>query len=367
MWGFLFFSSLLLVVACDNSAPKTERVIKPEKPTPNFTKFSNTTEQRFVHYFDSLGKRGGFNGVLLANRADSLFKHKYGSPKLGIKDSFSFDDVFQLASVSKPITAFGFLRLLEQREIEIHTPIKEILPLFSDKRVTFYQLLTHTSGLGNYIYMTDSLWSNPDSMISNSEIRCYFEEDLIPAYHTPGKTFDYCNSNFVLIAVLIEEISGQPFRQYMNENVFGPLSMINTHFIDPKEKSCIEYEVDGHYPNGEKKYPFYLNGAIGDKGLYSSVNDLFKFYQELQNPTLLSDSLLLLSMKSHVKTGHASFYGLGWRSKTLGTDNLVFHNGWWRGFRTYFWFNHDRSKCFIALTNSIRGGYLKQEGIWNLF
>ena len=215
--------------------------------------------------------------------------------------------------------------------------------------------------------MTDSLWANPDSMISNNEIRCYFEDDLIPVYHPPGKTFDYCNSNFVIIAILIEEISGKPFRQYMHENVFKPLDMLNTHYIDPKDKNCLEYNVYGHYPNGEKKYPFYLNGAVGDKGLYSSVNDLFKFYQELQNPSLLSDSLLLLSMDGHVRAGHGSFYGLGWRSKPLNDDKLVYHNGWWRGFRTYFWFNKDRSKCFIALTNTIRGGYLNQEQIWNLF
>lgn len=358
---------LLTAVACNESGSKPQAQPKPEKLVPNVFEFSESTEKRLVHYFDSLGARRGFNGVLLANLADSVLRHKYGSPKLGTQDTFSFDDVFQLASVSKPITAFGFLCLVEKKGIDLHSPVQQYLPLFKDDRVTLYHLLTHTSGLGNYIYMTDSLWANPDSMISNDEIRCYFEDDLIPAYHIPGRTFDYCNSNFVMIAILMEEISGIPFRQYMNEQVFEPLGMFNTHFIDPQDKNCLEYKVYGHYPNGDKKYPFYLNGAVGDKGLYSSVNDLFKFYQELQNPTVISDSLLRLSTDGHVRAGHGTFYGLGWRSKDLGDDHLVYHNGWWRGFRTYFWFNQDRSKSFVALTNSIRGGYLKQQEIWNLY
>lgn len=368
IWGFFFLViSLVGISACKNEATKEVVVNEEIQTQPLETAFSTKTIAQITSYFDSLSRYQHFNGVALFYHSDSIFKYKHGSPRLGKKDTFQFDDAFQLASVSKPITAFGLLHLLEEQHISVQTPVADILPLFTNKEITLFQLLTHTSGIGNYLYMTDSLWANPDSIITNAEVQCYFEEDLIPTYHPPGKTYDYCNSNYALIASVIEEISGRYFSDYMHDEIFSPIGMKNSGYMNPREKTCLDYRVYGHYPNGDKKYPFYLNGVVGDKGLYSSVNDLFLFYQQLQNPTLVTDSLLQLAMSPLVAANHETHYGFGWRSKQIDTERLVFHNGWWRGFRTYFWFNQEKTKCVIVLTNTIRGGYLHQDEVWDLF
>jgi CubicO group peptidase (beta-lactamase class C family) len=368
IWGFFFLAVFVIGgLSCKNEASRRAEVIEVIEHEPSEIAFSTSTNARITSYFDSLSRYQHFNGVALFYHSDSIFRYKNGSPRIAEKDTFQFDDAFQLASVSKPITAFGLLHLLEQQHISVQTPVADILPLFSNKEITLFQLLTHTSGIGNYLYMTDSLWANPDSIITNAEVQCYFEEDLIPTYHSPGKTYDYCNSNYALIASIIEQISGRFFADYMRDEIFSPIGMINSDYMNPKEKTCLDYKVYGHYPSGDKKYPFYLNGVVGDKGLYSSVNDLFLFYQQLQNPTLVSDSLLQLAMSPLVAANHHTHYGLGWRSKQIETDRLVFHNGWWRGFRTYFWFNQEKTKCVIVLTNTIKGGYLHQEEVWDLF
>jgi len=98
------------------------------------------------------------------------------------------------------------------------------------------------------------------------------------------------------------------------------------------------------------------------------VFDLYKLFEELKQPTLIEKELLDEAMSIEAKTGVDSYYGLGWRIKPLNDgDTLVYHNGWWRGFRSYFWMSKKQDKVAIILTNSIRGGYLNRQEIWNLF
>lgn len=362
-----FFIAIIALSACENESNKVEETILEEQEIPNDDlQFSDVSNAKFTAYFDSISKYDHFNGVALLYQNDSVWKYKSGKPRFEENDTFRFDDVFQLASVSKPITAFGVLKLFEQKQRSIYEPVKNFLPLFPDEKITIYQLLTHTSGLGNYIYSTDSLWAKPDSVLTNAEVCCYFEEGLIPTYHPPGKTFDYCNSNYALLANVIEELSGLTFRDYMQKEVFGPLKMENTAYQRADVMSCLDYRVYGHYPDGNYKQPFYLNGVVGDKGLYSSVEDLLKFFKELQSPTLVSDSLLNFALSPLEKANHGNYYGLGWRVKEIDADTVIFHNGWWRGFRTYFWFDSQRQKAIIVLTNTIAGGYLEQPRIWKL-
>ncbi|NQV52957.1 MAG: beta-lactamase family protein [Flavobacteriales bacterium] len=318
-------------------------------------------------YFDSLHNEGRFNGVVLLSSHDTVSRFAIGKARLRGTDTLRLDDVFQLASLSKPITALGILRLVEQGKLALDAPVRDYLFDFPDEDITVRSLLDHTSGMGNYIYVTDSLWNNPDSFMSNDDVYDIIRCEQVPKYHPPHQRFDYCNTNYALLPVLIERVSGLTFQAFMEREIFLPLQMDSTHYLNPWLRPSDQYRVLGHYPNGDPKRPFYLDAVIGDKSLYSSVGDLFKLYKGLRKAQLWSAALLQEAMRPSTRSGNGQFYGLGWRIRPMESDTLIFHNGWWRGFRSYFWMSGSDDKVAIVLTNSIRGGYLRQDEIWPLF
>jgi len=358
---------MALLSACAPSGGTAERVPVQDTIPQARHALNPAATERVTHYMDSLAGRHAFNGVALFAHEDSFLILTRGRRDLKTESPLQTGDVFQLASLSKPITAYAVLLLVHSGRLRLDADVKDYIPGFPYPGVKVHQLLTHSSGLGNYAYVTDSLWGMPDSFMCNNDLMCMLLEHNIPVYYKPGAHFDYCNTNYALLASLAETASGMTFHDFVRSRVFEPLGMFSTRVINTFDRSSAEYKVLGHYPNGESKLPFYLDGVVGDKGVYSNVFDLYKFYMELKHPTLLPDSLVALSMEPHVRVRTGNFYGLGWRVRPFEEDTIVFHNGWWRGFRSYFWFSKHDNKVAIILTNSIRGGYLSQEELWPLF
>ncbi len=361
--GFLFVIIVLLLGCSSDNAPKKEPTIAEAEQEVTIQ------VDRFVAraYFDSLSANGRFNGVVLLSSNDSISRFAIGKTRLRENDTLRIGDVFQLASLSKPITALGILRLVELGKVVLDDPVREYLFDFPDKEITVRSLLDHTSGMGNYIYVTDSLWNNPDSFMSNDDVYDIIRCEQVPTYHPPHERFDYCNTNYAVLPVLIERVSGLSFQTFMEREIFDPLQMDSTHYLNAWDRPSDEYRVLGHYPNGDPKRPFYLDAVLGDKSLYSSVGDLFKLYKGLRKAEIWSASLLKEAMRPSIRSDNGQFYGLGWRIRPMESDTLIFHNGWWRGFRSYFWMSGAEDKVAIVLTNSIRGGYLRQGEIWPLF
>lgn len=363
----LLVLSLLIffVSSCEErKVPKTPK----QQPKVWTGDLKSSLADRVDHYFDSLAERRRFNGVYLVSSNDSVHSSAVGLKKLRLRDdSLQLEDVFQLASLTKPISAVILLTCLAENEISIDTSVQSVLLDFPYPDISFRQILSHRSGLGNYMYVTDSLWNNPDSFMRNNDFYEFLRCEEVPLYFSPDRTFDYCNTNYALIPVIVEELSGKKFEDYAREKVFEPIGMMSTHYMNPLIQNSEQYDVIGHYPNGQEKLAFYLDGVIGDKGLVSSVYDLHRFYMELKSPTVVSESGLKESFKPMSRTKSGNFYGLGWRLRPIEGDTIVFHNGWWRGFRSYFWMSKTKRKVVIVLTNTTNGGYLNQEEIWNLF
>ncbi|MEX2596568.1 MAG: serine hydrolase domain-containing protein [Salibacteraceae bacterium] len=375
---FVAFVLIFLLSACSSSEQDTSnnhQAFDPSaavlKPTPELMpapEIDAEQREKIDQYFSVHALTGRFSGVVLLANSEGTFIKNYGYRNLKTQEPLELNDQFQLASLSKPITAFGLLLLVDRGLIDLDSDLRDYLFDFPFENITVRSLLSHTSGMGNYLYITDSLWNNPDSFMTNEDMYELIRCDHLPRYYPPHKRFDYCNTNFALIPVLIEEVTQQPFVEFMRVEVFESLGMVDTEYLQPMAQPSDAYPVQGHYPNGDLKRPFYLNGVVGDKSLYSTVYDLYKFYLELKNPTIISESILKESMKQHAKTSTNRFYGLGWRlTSTETNDTIVFHNGWWRGFRSYFWMDKHHEKVAIILTNSIRGGYLSQNEVWNMF
>ena len=369
--SLLHISIILLV----GSGCKTEQPQKVSQTTPTkrveveSPQLPDSIAQGIDQYFEKLFQDKKFNGVGLFYRNGEQYAFAKGLKQFeDTSDSLEISDQFQLASLSKPFTALATLQLVEKGVLHLDSAVSVYLSCTPYDDITLRQLLTHKSGIGYYAYVTDSIWDNPDYMMSNADLLTMAECKEIPNYFEPDRFFDYCNTNYALLANIIEKVTGITFADYMQSNIFEPLAMHNSEILNVFECDPLEYDVHGHYPNKAEKRPFYLDGVVGDKGMYSSVDDLLKFYKSMHSNNIVSDELWQEAISPLERYANGYYYGYGWRVRPLADgDTIIYHNGWWRGFKSYFWMSKKEDKMCVILTNWIRGGFLEQDEVWLLF
>lgn len=312
--------------------------------------------------FSTLQVKGGFNGcVLYGEKGRLVFKKAYGYDDFKAKKRLTTSSSFQLASVSKMFTAMAIMILKEEGLLNYDDSLRRYIPELPYSGITIRQLLNHRSGLPDYMHFADNYWDVEKPMTNEDMIRVMAIHQP-PRYFSAGNGFDYCNSNYALLASVVERITKKPFDRFVEENIFDPLSMNNSfiYHLDAGQEipPTIPVGVTGH--RGGRSIPrvepnFYQNGVVGDKGVYSSVDDLFKWDQALYNGILVSDETL----KEAFMPGSPKIskwkdnYGFGWRLKAERT-RTVYHYGWWKGFRTYFIRDLYQEKTIIVLTNTTR-------------
>lgn len=306
-------------------------------------------------------RRGGFSGqVLLAEKGKVLYNKCFGYSNIrACRDSIGPESSFQLASLSKPFTATAVMLLYQQGRIDINAPVKEYLPDFPFNDITVTHLLQHRSGLKNYIYIADKYWPNKKQYLKNTDISPLLARYGRTLDFKPGTRFKYCNTNYAYLALLVEKITGQSFAQFFAENIAGPLGMENTFLFDSKNPQMPDKKVVNGYSYSRRtgfyrRYPDYLDGVLGDKGLFSTAQDIFRFDQALYRSDFLADSIieLMFTPAEELTLKHDNDYGLGFRIRqdTAG-HRTVFHNGWWKGFRTYFIHDYQCQRTVIWLNN----------------
>ncbi len=305
--------------------------------------------------------RGGFSGqVLLAEKGKVLYHKCFGFSNIRARrDSILPGSTFQLASLSKPFTAVAVMQLYQHGKIDIYKPVKEYLEDFPFEDITVEHLLRHRSGLKNYIYIADKYWPDKKRYLRNADISPLLARYGKTLDFKPGARFKYCNTNYAYLALLVEKITGKSFGRYFDENISGPLGMENTFVFDAKNPQMPDKDIVSGYSYSRrtgfyKRYPDYLDGVVGDKGLFSTAQDIFLFDQALYRSDLLADSIirLMFTPAEELTSSHDNDYGLGFRIRqdTAG-HRIVFHNGWWKGFRTYFIHDYQCERTIVWLNN----------------
>lgn len=323
--------------------------------------------EKKAHQIDSifqyLHKRIGFNGcVIYAEKGEIVYQNAFGYADYQLRQKNTLETGFQLASVSKMFTAVAIMILKEEGKLDYDDTLSKYIPELPYPGVTIRQLLIHRSGVPNYMYLADDYWDRNTSM-TNEEMIEMFVEKSPRRYFSPNTGFNYCNTNYSLLASVVERITGMPFETFMEKKVFSPIGMDSTFVYRLPEGS----EAWGKVPVGAcghvvrrgrlvAEANYYLNGIVGDKGVYSTVGDMFKFDQALYEEKLVSDSTLreAFSRGSTRFSLNRDNYGFGWRIKAK-RDNTVFHFGWWKGFRSYYIRDMAQQKTIIVLTNTDRG------------
>ena len=304
--------------------------------------------------------------VLVARGSEVLVAKGYGMANLEWNIPNTTTTKFRLASLSKQFTAAAILLLEERGKLKVEDPIKKYLPdaPAAWDSITIHHLLSHTSGLTDSRddRSTDTLPSRPDKKVSGFLNQPGFLSK--PLEFAPGARFNYSNRGYILLAYLIEKISGQPFEDFLRVNIFEPLGMKDSgsdsyQAIIPRRASGYAYPRD---PNSSLRElldspvehaPFIdMTNTIGAGSLYSTVEDLHRWTEGLFGGKLLS-AVSLAKMTTPVQGAYA--YGLG--ARTVEGRRRITHLGGIQGFRTVFNYYPDSKVTVIVLANFDVLGY----------
>ncbi len=302
-------------------------------------------------FYDTSLVATGFNGgMIVAKCGNVIFEKYHGSVELNGKDSITATTPFHIASTSKTFTATGILMLAEKGKLQLNDSLQLFFPAFPYKGITVKMLLSHRSGLPNYMHVLEKMGWNIKQRISNQQVLDFFITKKPDLNYTPGSRFNYSNTNFVLLALIIEKISGQSYHQFITETFFKPLQMNHSFVFQWKDSARVTLSFRW---NGDREPFTFLDETVGDKNIYSTPADLLKWDQALYTSQLLSSSIKdsAFTPRSFEKPGIHN-YGLGWRMYTLPQNkNILYHNGWWHGNNSCFYRVVTDSLTIIILGN----------------
>jgi len=304
--------------------------------------------------------RAGFNGnVLVAQRGIILYQKAYGFARFdGKKDSLHLDSKFQLASLSKTFTAVATLKLVEAGKIKLTDSVQRFIPDFPYHGILVSDLLSHRSGLPNYAYAFDdsmkvNFYKREKPYPDNTTILQWLAVKKPQRYNRPGVHFSYSNTNYMVLASIIERASGMPFENFVRKNIFEPLGMHDTWVATTKNDSINHHRTYGYQWNRRIPKDYY-DDVVGDKGIYSTVGDLFKWYQALTGDCLIRKSLLAEAFlpRSFERKGTRNYgYGFRMHVNEENKPEYIYHTGWWKGYNSIFWFSPKDDFVIILLGN----------------
>lgn len=266
-------------------------------------------EEQVDAYLQPLLRTNNFSGVILVAAGDRIVLHKaYGQASIEHQVPNRPETRFQIASVSKPFTAAAILRLAEQGRLDLRAPLNAVLPGYPNgERLTIHHLLTHTSGIPNINDLPDyeEFQRRPHSP---AELVAHFRDR--PLEFQPGSRYAYSNSNYNLLALIVETASGSDFGSFLARAVFEPLGLRETGHHGSAAQ-IIPNIATGYAPAGvtELERATYVDWSVktGNGSLYSTAADLHRFIRDVHGGRLLSPA-----SRSAAFTAHMPNVGYGW-------------------------------------------------------
>jgi CubicO group peptidase (beta-lactamase class C family) len=363
----------LLFIAC-NSNPQTvsaspvfadePKSVLPAKPLyyedttrPEFKEIIRRLDSFFYRY-----SKMGFNGSMLVGHNGKVLYERYNgiaNREMGMR--LRSNSSVQLASVSKTFTGAAVLYLHQHKFLDINERVQEYLPDFPYPNITIKMLLNHRAGLLDYTKWIPRYRKDQKTPITNKMMMNMFASYKPALEFRPDTRFKYSNSNYAVLANVIEAVTEMNYRDFMRKYVFEPLGMKNTFVYDPSKGLPATSTISYKY-NWVREPDMFADGVYGDKGIYSTVEDLYRWDQSFYNNALLSKETLAMAYSpySFEKAGKKN-YGLGWRM-TLNPDGqkIIYHNGWWHGNNTVFYRFIQENITIIILSNKYNSSVYRQ-------
>jgi len=311
-----------------------------------FMSCNDSPENNIKEIAGSYNNKGAFNGALLvASDGKILCDTVLGYSDFKTKQLLNNTTAFYIASLAKPFTALAIMQLKEQKKLTYDDPISLYvpnLPAFTQK-VSLRQLLNHTSGIPDY----EKEMSSVKNLTNVHVIQWLATKNSLN--FSPGDKFEYSNTGYIILADIIEKISGKSYADFLNEAIFKPLNLNRTIVYDTT-KPVITNRAIGY--NKDKKLDDYSILTTGDGSIFSTTKDLFVWEEALYDQKLLSTKEMENAYKvATLNNGSISNYGFGWNIEEKNGHKIVSHTGGLNGYRACIWRNlHDKT-VIIVLTN----------------
>jgi CubicO group peptidase (beta-lactamase class C family) len=308
--------------------------------------------QALNDYFTGLAAAENFSGsVLVAKEGKILLQKGYGMANVESGIANTPNTVHAIASLTKAFTSMSIMMLEERGLLSVDDPVSKYVPeLLHGDRITVHQLLNHTSGLYLYVYHP-LLWPNKDNFHTPDQLLDYYMYE--PLRFEPGAQWEYCNSGYVTLGIIIERVSGMSYRDFIKKNILQPLKMKHTSY-DPYETDFLDKAIgyDDIAADPPLRAPYFHPSIPFSAGaVYSTVRDMYRWDQALYTDQLVSYVTL-----ERMFTPGLGNYGYGWYSDTLEVDGRghkhIWHWGAYFGFHGYFSRLVDDNVTVILLRNT---------------
>tara|TARA_B100000401_G_scaffold65524_1_gene39083 strand:- start:948 stop:2141 length:1194 start_codon:yes stop_codon:yes gene_type:complete len=371
----VFFLLAVTLLSCTES--KTKTVIDTEKDIAlDSIYFQNiqvpkSEVQSIQKYFTEFVSKRRFNGhIVVAKKGKIIFDTTSGYANIRRKIRLEKNSVMQMASITKPITATVILELLEEGKLSLNDTITKYLtelPKNYDK-ITIHQLLSHRSGLSPYPYYCHEMIDDKQRLIYNDTVLCVIDFHNPKPYYSPGQKYNYCNTNYMLLASIIEKIEEKNFADVIEKRIVEKCGMKNSFVFNMKKTKTPTNLTLGHTHTNKTFNLDYLDGVVGDKGFFSNAKDMLQFDRMLSNGKIINDSIMNLAFTAHNKMRNNKSYGLGWRIKMHSKlGKIIYHTGWWHGNRSIYIKIPENEYTVIILSNALQGSSYNMNNLLEQF
>ncbi len=363
----------LLLIAChSNSQQAAARTSSgfhesPIKSIPMpliFDTLSPQTQEitRQLDKFYNGQVRAGFNGtVLIGYQGRIIYERFFGYANREARIELDQTSSGQLASVTKTFTGAAILYLYDHKYINIEENVQTYLPEFPYPNITIRMMLTHRSGLADYSHWYLGHINDFSTPISNKTMLELMAKYKPALEFKPNTRFKYCNTNYALLAIIIERVTNMTYPEFMSNYIFKPLGMEHTFVYSPWAP-LPPFATQNYDRNWRREQVMFADGVYGDKGIYSTVEDMYRWDQSFYQTKLLSNETIEMAYGpcSFEKPGIKN-YGLGWRMLCFPNGNkVIYHNGWWHGNNTSFYRFIKDNLTIVVLGNRFNNSIYRQ-------
>jgi CubicO group peptidase (beta-lactamase class C family) len=327
-------------------------------------------EQDLARRIDSI-LRGEFPGdepgaaVIVQRGAETILRAGYGMADMELGVPVDPAMVFRMGSVTKQFTALAVMKLVEDGRISLEDPVREYIPNLPEvfDRAHIKHLLSNSSGIPDHMHTAefDTLIQQQYHDIVNEELDLAKIFRIIAASdpaQDPGARYSYSNSNFFLLGMIIEKVSGEAYFDFVKREICDAAGMVNTFYAAGATFVPGRVPVHLEYEGQIIKNPHRCMGStlgFGCGGLWSTVDDLARYNLALESGRLVTDkTLAMMCTPFTLSDGRSSRYGLGWQTQDLKGRKMVFHGGDYLGYSALI-LRIPSENIFIALlTNDSR-------------
>jgi CubicO group peptidase (beta-lactamase class C family) len=306
------------------------------------------------------------------------YRRAFGFADLNARTPIMPDTQFLLASLTKQFTAMAIMILAERHKLQFDDTLAKFCPEFPAyaHTITIRHLLNHTAGLTQYddilgVKLDENYFRSSKSPPAAHELTAAEVLQILSHQEklsfAPGDKFEYSDSAYVVLGQIVERLTGERYAEFLKETIFDPLGMHDTLVVDERKQKVPRLALGYAKRDGKWQDVTYSpeNAVYGEDGIYSTINDLYKWDRALYTERLVSRATLEMAFTpgrandgKEVRTDlltHPSSYGFGWFISSLNGEKVVEHSGGWSGYATHILRVPSRQVTAIVLTNSSNG------------